>query len=89
MPDLAQVRHSLIRNLRDGDPTNFCKIVASLLPRQLDLSLEVSAAEFAVTFRSALQAIEALGNEPPSVSRRRPKAIEKVIEAEVIDATAD
>ena len=55
------------------DPTGFVRIVASLLPKHVDLSVGV-----VTTFR---QALDLLGNEPPS-SRRR---INKVIEAEVID----
>ena len=55
------------------DPTGFVRIVASLLPKHVDLSVGV-----VTTFR---QALDLLSNEPPS-SRRR---INKVIEAEVID----
>ena len=60
------------------DPTGFVRIVASLLPKHVDLSVGVDAAQFVTNFR---QALDLLGNEPPS-SRRR---ISKVIEAEVID----
>jgi uncharacterized protein DUF5681 len=60
------------------DPTGFVKIVASLLPKHVDLSVGVDAVQFVTTFRHAL---DLLGNEPPS-SRRR---LAKVIEAEVID----
>ena len=55
------------------DPTGFVRIVASLLPKHVDLSVGV-----VTTFR---QALDLLSNEPPS-SRRR---INKVIEAELID----
>jgi len=48
------------------------------LPKHVDLSVGVDAAQFVTNFR---QALDLLGNEPPS-SRRR---ISKVIEAEVID----
>ncbi|SFJ72055.1 DUF5681 domain-containing protein [Bradyrhizobium sp. Gha] len=58
------------------DPSNFCRLVAGLMPRQIDLSVGVDAAQFVTTFR---EAVELLGNEPP---RKRAK----VIEAEVIDA---
>ena len=65
------------------DPSGFIRIMASLMPRQIDLSVGVDAAQFVTTFR---QAVELLGNEPPTASRRRPV---KVIEAEVIDADPD
>jgi hypothetical protein len=73
------------------DPTGFSKVAASLLPRQIDLSIGVDATQFATTFR---QALELLGNEPPpQLSRRRsPKVINeiaKVIEQEVVDAASD
>jgi len=44
------------------EPSQFCKIVASLMPRDVNLSVDLSAAEFAVKFRTA---VELLGNEPP------------------------
>jgi hypothetical protein len=64
-----------------NDPSNFCRLVAGLMPRQIDLSVGVDAEQFATTFR---QAVELLGNEPPLLSARRKRA--KVIEAEVVDA---
>jgi hypothetical protein len=68
------------------DPTGFIKVAASLLPRQIDLSVGVDATQFVTTFR---QALELLGNEPPQLSHRRSKVVEKVIEAEVVDAASD
>jgi hypothetical protein len=64
-----------------NDPSNFCRLVAGLMPRQIDLSVGVDAVQFATTFR---RAVELLGNEPPLPSGRRKRA--KVIEAEVVDA---
>jgi hypothetical protein len=66
------------------DPSGFIRIMASLMPRQIDLSVGVDAAQFVTTFR---QAIELLGNEPPMLSQRRRAT--KVIEAEVIDGDPD
>jgi hypothetical protein len=63
-----------------NDPSNFVRVVASLMPRQIDLSVGVDAVQFATTFR---QAVELLGNEPPILPRRKPT---KVIDAEVVDA---
>jgi hypothetical protein len=42
-------------------PEVLVKVIAGILPRDLNLSVNVDASEFAVKFRSA---IEALGNEP-------------------------
>jgi hypothetical protein len=62
-----------------NDPSNFVRVVASLMPRQIDLSVGVDAAQFVTTFRHA---IELLGNEAPMLPRSKRA---KVIEAEVID----
>jgi Family of unknown function (DUF5681) len=62
-----------------NDPSNFVRVVASLMPRQIDLSVGVDAAQFVTTFRHA---IELLGNEAPMLPRSKRV---KVIEAEVID----
>ena len=62
------------------DPSGFVRTVAGLMPRHVDLNVGVDAAQFALTFR---QAIELLGNEPSMLPRRRRA---KVIEAEVVDA---
>ena len=51
------------------DATGFCRIIAGLMPKDVNLNLDVtvSAIDFAQTFR---QAVALLGNEaPPSVVR--------------------
>jgi hypothetical protein len=49
------------------EPSTFCKIVAGLLPRDIDLNISVDVNEFASKFRSAR---EMLGNvEPPRLRR--------------------
>jgi hypothetical protein len=55
------------------EPGVFCKIIANLLPRDIDINLvaRVDAADFATKFRDAVQL---LGNEPPRV--RKLKTIE-------------
>jgi hypothetical protein len=73
------------------DPINFLRLIVAIMPKQIDLSVGVNAEQFVTTFRSALEAVQALGNEAPQLSRRRsPKVIDevaKVIKQEVIDVT--
>jgi hypothetical protein len=58
------------------DPAAFCKILAGLMPRDVNLNVGVvDAMEFAEKFRSAC---EMLGNEPPP-RPRRPLRIVKAI----------
>jgi hypothetical protein len=49
------------------DPSAFVRVLAGLLPRDVNLSVEISASDFAQRFRSAC---ELLGNEPPPRLRR-------------------
>ena len=60
-----------LRKCAEEDAPAFCRIIASLLPRQVDLSAEVSVevTDFALRFR---QAVQMLGNEPP---RKLPRVI--------------
>jgi hypothetical protein len=50
------------------DPAAFCKIVANLLPRDVNLNLtaELDVADFATKFRNAVQL---LGNDPPRLRK--------------------
>jgi hypothetical protein len=48
-------------------PNEFCRLVALLMPRDLNLSIGLDGASFARTFE---QAVALLGNEPP---RHRPR----------------
>lgn len=50
-------------------PEKFCRIVADLMPRDLNVSVAVDVADFATKFRSALAL---LGNETPPRQPRRP-----------------
>jgi uncharacterized protein DUF5681 len=58
-----------LRRCAIEEPSTFCKIVSGLLPRDVNLSLEVSATDFATSFRTALAM---LGNEPPPPRLRPP-----------------
>ena len=61
---------SALTRCAEEDPAAFCKIVASLLPKTVDINLEIDASAFAEKFRSA-QAM--LGNaEPPRLRRPLP-----------------
>jgi hypothetical protein len=53
-----------LRRCATEEPGQFCRIVAGLLPRDLNINLGVDAGSFAATFRAA---VSALGNEPPPV----------------------
>ena len=46
------------------EPSQFCKLVGSLLPRDVNLNVALDAAEYATRFRTA---IELLGNEAPQM----------------------
>ena len=50
----------------EEEPGTFVRVIASLLPRAVDLNMTLDAASFARTFQEAIQL---LGNEP---SRHRP-----------------
>src|SRR5436305_14405084 len=49
------------------DPTGFCKIIASLLPRDVNLNVDINATTIAENFRNA---IALLGNELPPMPAR-------------------
>jgi hypothetical protein len=53
----------------DEDPATFCKIVASLLPKTIDLNVAVDVGDFAMRFRSACAM---LGNDVVPPRPRRP-----------------
>jgi hypothetical protein len=52
-----------LRRCATEDPTQFCRIISNLLPRDIDINLTatVDSASFAERFRAA---VELLGNEP-------------------------
>jgi hypothetical protein len=52
-----------LRRCATEDPSQFCRIIANLLPRDIDINLTATAdtASFAERFRAA---VELLGNEP-------------------------
>jgi hypothetical protein len=52
----------------EEDPAAYCRIVAGLLPRDVNLNVAVDVSEFANRFRTAL---EMLGNEPALPRPRR------------------
>jgi hypothetical protein len=58
-----------LRRCATDEPGQFCKIVASLLPRDVNLNVGVGAADFATKFRTAMAL---LGNEPELRQTRRP-----------------
>jgi hypothetical protein len=66
---------ALDRVARD-DPATLIKVVAGLMPRDLNLNVGISAETFAATFRTAQ---EMLGNPAPAPRRRLPN--QKIIEA--------
>src|SRR4051794_38768351 len=47
-------------------PAEFCRIVALLLPQNVNLSVEIDAGDFASKFAAACQL---LGNQPPKLVR--------------------
>jgi hypothetical protein len=59
-------RDALERVARD-EPSVLLKVVASLMPKDLNLSISTDPAAFALTFRAA---VEMLGNPAPSKTRR-------------------
>ena len=50
-----------LRRCADEDPAAFCKIVASLLPKTVDINATINVEEFASRYKTAM---ELLGNEP-------------------------
>lgn len=66
-----------LRRCVEEEPAQFLRVVASLMPKDLNINLEISSAEFATRFRSA-QAL--LGNAEPAPKLRRPLPNQRVIE---------
>jgi hypothetical protein len=62
-----------LKRCAEEEPAAFCKIIAGLLPKTIDLNLEINPADFASKFRSA-QAL--LGNEEPPGLRQPLRVIE-------------
>jgi hypothetical protein len=56
-----------LKRAAEEDPVGYCKIVASLMPRDVQIDVLVDVSEFAGRFRSALAM---LGNEPAPKPRR-------------------
>ena len=58
-----------LRRCATEDPSQFCRIISNLLPRDIDINLAatVDAVSFAERFRTA---VELLGNEPPRPKMR-------------------
>ncbi|WMT78827.1 hypothetical protein [Bradyrhizobium sp. Ash2021] len=70
---------SALRQCAEQEPAQFCRIVASLMPKDVNLSIGPNAASFAETFQHALSL---LGNsvEPPRLRRPLRTIAPKVIE---------
>jgi hypothetical protein len=66
-----------LKRAAEEDPVGYCKIIASLMPRDLNLNIAVDPTAFIETFRSARSL---LGNpEPPRLRRslrKQPPVIE-------------
>lgn len=65
-----------LKRCADEDPAAYCRIVASLLPKDVNLNMTLDVAAFANNFRHALQL---LGNEP-APRLRKSATIPKIIE---------
>ena len=80
--DLAAVwnEHGAVALQRCAEetPDRFCKIVADLLPRSIDLNVAVDVSDFATKFTTACTL---LGNDPPPRPRKALRG-QKVIEHE-------
>src|SRR3954452_12522100 len=50
------------------EPGTFCRIVSGLLPKTIDLNVDINVGDFAERYRAALQS---LGNEPPRLARSK------------------
>jgi hypothetical protein len=66
-----------LKRAAEEDPAAYCRIVAGLLPRDVNLNVAVDVSEFASRFRTAL---EMLGNEPALPKPRRLLPNERVID---------
>jgi hypothetical protein len=58
-----------LRRCATEEPSQFCRIISNLLPRDIDINLtgSIDVADFATRFRTA---VELLGNEPPQPKMR-------------------
>jgi len=61
-----------LRRCAAEEPGQFCRIVASLMPRDIDLSIEINASDFASRFQQARQllGVPEQAPEPRSVRGR-------------------
>jgi len=55
-----------LRRCAEEEPAQFCKIVASLMPKDFNVNVDLDAAQFATDFR---RAVAMLGNEPLAAAR--------------------
>jgi hypothetical protein len=69
-----------LRRCATESPDVFVKVISNLLPRDVNLNLEISATEFAGRFATAMQL---LGNAPESPLPRRP--LREIMHAKAID----
>ena len=63
----------VIARVARDDPAALLKVIASLMPKDINLNVGVDAASFAERFRSAYAL---LGNEPPQRMPKLPKVID-------------
>lgn len=64
----------VLARLVDDDPATFARLVASVIPKDYNISVEVDVLDFAGKFRAALQALH--GDEDVSLPVRTMKTIE-------------
>lgn len=82
LEDLAESWHihgaSALRRCAVEDPSQFCRIVAGLLPKQLDLAIEHSVDVVGIlqTFRQAVSALQADQPPPLKVTKSSLKVVE-------------
>ena len=60
---------SVLERVARDDPSTLLRVAASLMPKDISLTVGISAETFVQTFRTAQQM---LGNEPPAPRRRLP-----------------
>jgi hypothetical protein len=66
-----------LKRAAEEDPVGYCRIIAGLLPRSIDLNVSIDAVAFADKFRMAC---ELLGNEPAPRQIRKRLPGQRVIE---------
>jgi hypothetical protein len=71
-----------LKRCADEDPAAYCRIVASLLPRDLNINIAVDPHGFVEKFRTA---VALLGNDLPPRQVRRPLPGQRVIEHADVD----